>query len=368
MVPDVADRMVASLARVTDFEACARERMDAVTFDYCAGAAGDERSLRENARAFERVTFRPRVLVDTSQVELSVHVVDERLATPVLLAPIAFNRLVHPDGELAAARAAEAEGTLMVVSAMASATIEEVAAVTRGPLWLQLYVFRDRGLTRGLVERAEAAGYRGIVITVDAPRIGSRPRDARNRFVLPAGISARNLERGGHRSRWGADSTFVDYNAALLESSLSWATIEWVRSVSRRPIILKGVMAPDDAAHAVSSGVSGIVVSNHGGRQLDGAMATLDALPAISDRVGGECSILLDGGVRRGTDVLAALALGANAVLIGRPYLWGLSVAGTTGVRRVLRLLRDELELAMALAGCTRAAAVERALVSHRPS
>jgi 4-hydroxymandelate oxidase len=350
---------------VQEFEALARARMDPGAYDYFAGAAGDERTLAENRLAFDRVVFRPRVLVDVGAVSVATKVLGHELSFPVLLAPTALNRLGHADGELAAARAAAAAGTIMVLSTAASATIEEVAGVARGPLWFQLYVYRDREVTRDLVRRAEESRCGALVLTVDMPRMGRRERDQRNHFTLPSGVSIRNLEVSGRRdaARWAGDSSFFEYAHNLLDPTLTWDAIAWLRSITRLPVLIKGVLAPDDARRAVDAGAAGIIVSNHGGRQLDGAIATIDALPDIADAVAGRIPVLLDGGVRRGTDVLKALALGARAALIGRPYLWGLAADGEQGVRHVLELLRGELELAMALAGCPTLESVNRSLV-----
>ncbi len=356
------------VVNVLDFEALARSRMDPSAYDYFAGAAGAEQTLAENRRAFDRLSLRPRVLVNVSVVDVSTQLLGSRLSLPVLLAPTALNRLGHPDGELAAARAAGAAGTTMVLSTTASSTIEEVAAVASGPLWFQLYVYRDRSVTNDLVQRAEASGYQALVLTVDMPRMGRRERDVRNRFTLPPDVSIRNLEAAGRldAARWGPESSFFEYVHNLLDPTLTWESIGWLKSITRLPILIKGVLSDDDAERAVESGADGIVVSNHGGRQLDGAIATIDALPSIAARVGGRVPLLLDGGVRRGTDVLKALALGASAVLIGRPYLWGLAAAGEEGVRRVLGFLRDELELAMALCGCAKVADIGASLVVRR--
>jgi isopentenyl diphosphate isomerase/L-lactate dehydrogenase-like FMN-dependent dehydrogenase len=347
-----------------DVELRARARLDPAIYDFCAGGAGSEQTLAENRRAFRRIFLRPRVMVDTSHVDTTVAVLGQQLTSPVLIAPTAFNRVVHADAEPAVARAAAAAGTVMVVSTMASTAVEEIAAAADGRLWFQLYVFRDRGLTRELVDHAAAAGCCALVLTVDAPRIGRRERDLRNQFVLPAGVHAPHLESAGRPSRWGAGSTFAGFNDALLEPSLTWDVVEWLRSVTTLPLIVKGILAADDAECAIGVGANGIIVSNHGGRQLDGALATIDALPAVVDRVAARGPVLMDGGVRRGTDVLKALARGASAVLIGRPVLWGLADAGEEGVRAVLELLRNELELAMALAGCPSISAITRALVA----
>jgi 4-hydroxymandelate oxidase len=342
------------LLTVSDFEAQARAQMEPSLFDYYAGGAETESTLSANREAFTRVVFRPRVLVDVSSITLSTPLLGHRLACPVLLAPTAFNRLGHPDGERAAAKAAGAAGTVMVVSTMASTSIEEIADAATGPLWFQLYVFRDRGFTQELVKRAEAAGVRALVLTVDAPRLGRRERDARNHFALPPGITVRNLETSANLdlARWSASSSFFEYTSQLWDPSLTWNVIGWLRSITTLPIVLKGVLAAEDAARAIGHGVDAIAVSNHGGRQLDGTIATLDALPAIAATVAGRVPLLLDGGVRRGTDIVKALALGATAVMIGRPYLWGLAAAGEAGARRVLDILRAELELALALVGC----------------
>jgi 4-hydroxymandelate oxidase len=352
---------------VLDFEVLARARMEPNAYDYFAGAAGDERTLAENRRAFERLMLRPRVLVDVSVIDASTQVLGQPLSFPVMLAPTALNRLGHPDGEVAAARAAGAAGTVMVLSTTASSTIEEVAAAATGALWFQLYVYRDRAVTRDLVRRAEAMNYRALVLTVDMPRMGRRERDLRNRFTLPPGISIRNLEVAGRpdAAGWSAESSFMEYVHDLLDPTLTWDAIGWLKSITRLPILIKGVLTAEDAACAIASGADGIVVSNHGGRQLDGSIATIDALPEIAARVAGRMPLLLDGGVRRGTDVLKALALGASAVLIGRPYLWGLAADGEAGVGRVLNLLRAEFELAMALSGCPTVAAITPSLISR---
>jgi len=350
---------------VFDFEALARARMEPTAFDYYAGAAWDERTLAGNRQAFDRITFRPRVLVDVSRVDVSTSVLGTPISLPVMLAPTAFNCLAHPDGEVAAARAAGASGTVMVVSTMASTSIEDVAAAATGPLWFQVYVYRDRAVTKDLVQRAEASGYTALVLTVDAPRLGRRERDARNQFRLPPHVTIRNLETSGRidRASWPAESSFFEYVHGNWDPSVSWDVIGWLRSLTKLPVLLKGVLAAEDAGQAVDAGVEGIIVSNHGGRQLDGAVATLDALPEIVERVADRIAVLLDGGVRRGTDVLKAIALGARAVLIGRPYLWGLAANGESGVRSVLAMLKDELELAMALAGVPSLADVTRPLV-----
>jgi 4-hydroxymandelate oxidase len=343
--------------------------MEPGAFDYVAGAAGDERTLAENRNAFERIVFRPRVLVDVTQVKTATSLLGASLSLPVMLAPTALNRLAHPDGEIAAARAAKAAGTVMIVSTTASSAIEDVADAAPGALWFQLYVYRDRELTRDLVQRAEASGCRALVLTVDMPRMGRRERDIRNAFRLPEGIRLMNLETSGRpeAAAWSAGSSFAEYVHSLLDPSLTWDAIAWLKSLTALPVLVKGILAPDDAARASEAGAAGIVVSNHGGRQLDGAIATIDALPEIAERVDGRIPILLDGGIRRGADVVKALAFGARAVLIGRPYLWGLAASGEAGVARVIQILRTELELALALVGCPDVTRLDRSFALHRP-
>jgi 4-hydroxymandelate oxidase len=343
------------LVNVREFEALARERMTPSAFDYYCGGAGDERTLSENERAFGDITVWPRVLVDVSRVDPSTTVLGTAVRSPVLIAPTAFAKLAHPEGEVGIARAAAAVGTIMTVSTLASATMEEVAAAADGPRWFQLYVYKDRGVTEELIARAEASGYRAIVLTVDTPVLGHRERDSRNGFTLPDGVSVRNLETCSTvidgAGRWAAGSSFTAYIHSLFDASLTWSTIEWLRETTRLPVIIKGVLRSDDAELAVASGASAIIVSNHGGRQLDGAPATVRALPPIVAAVDGRAEVYLDGGVRRGVDVLKAVALGARAVLVGRPCLWGLAADGQAGVARVLEILGNELAQAMALAG-----------------
>jgi len=343
--------------------------MEASAYDYYAGGAGDECTLAANRRAFQRIVLRPRLLVDVSRVDPSTSVLGEKIAFPVLLAPTAFNRLARPDGELAAARAAGGAQTVMVVSTVSTFTIEDIAAASTGPLWFQLYVYKDRGLTRDLVVRATTAGYRALVLTVDSSWLGRRERDVRNQFTLPPGMTIANFEtaqgRAGQATGWGEGSysDFATYVCNLFDPSLTWDVIGWLRSITSLPILVKGILTPEDASLALQAGASGIIVSNHGGRQLDGVEPSVAVLPRVMDAVRGEVEVLMDGGVRRGTDVLKALALGARAVLIGRPYLWGLAADGEAGVRRVLELLRAELELAMALSGRPTIASIDRSLV-----
>jgi len=348
-----------------DYEIIARERLERSAYDYYAGGAGDERTLAANRTAFDAITLRPRVLVDVSTTDTATTVLGQPIDFPVMLAPTAFNRLAHPDGEMAAARAARASGTIMIGSTLSTCALEEVSGACGGGLWFQLYVYKDRTMTQELVARAEGCGYQALVLTVDTPLLGRRYRDIRNNFVLPEGISMKNFEAAmTSATRWGAHSSFSAYVHDLFDPTLTWTAVEWLRAQTRLPIVVKGILTAEDAELAVGAGVNGVIVSNHGGRQLDGAAASIVALPEVVDAVAGRAEVLMDGGIRRGTDVLKALALGARAVCIGRPYLWALATSGEDGVRDVLRLLREELSLAMALSGRPTITAVDRTLVT----
>ena len=355
--------------RVQDYEDLARARMDPSMWDYLQGGSDDEVTLRANREAFARLALRPRVLVDVSRCELSTQVAGTSMAMPLLVAPMAYHRLADPEGEVATARGAGAAGVPLVVSTFSSRTLEDVAAAAQGPLWLQVYCFRRREVTASLLRRAEAAGYRALVLTVDAPRIGRRERDLRNGFGLPPHVQAANFAHeltATLSTREQGHSGIARHAQEAFDTTMSWEVVEWVRSVSRLPLLLKGVLTAEDAARAASLGVDGVIVSNHGGRQLDGAISALEALPEVVRAVAGRCEVLMDGGVRRGTDVLKALALGARAVLVGRPVFWGLAAAGEQGVHHLLSLLREELELAMALAGRPSVKDIDASLV-YRP-
>ncbi|HEX6885263.1 MAG TPA: alpha-hydroxy acid oxidase [Planctomycetota bacterium] len=356
--PDPAFDEVISL---TDLEAIARRRMSHMAWEFVEGGAADGISLRWNREAYDRLRLDPRMLRDVGTIDTRVELLGLELAHPILLAPTALHRLAHPEGELATVRGAGASEALMTLSTMASTTLEEVAAAASGPLWFQLYVQRDRGYTAELVQRAEAAGYRALVITVDTPTDGPRYRQQRVGFHLPHGVEMANL-RGlatGGKKLDTEHGTFQN----ILPQQLTWQVIEWLQSLTRLPVLLKGILHPDDARLARAQGVAGVIVSNHGARNLDTAPATIDALPRIADAVGDELVLLVDGGVRRGTDVLKALALGARAVLVGRPIFHGLASAGAEGVARMLAILRAELGMAMALCGRARAAELDRSVL-----
>jgi 4-hydroxymandelate oxidase len=356
---------VAEPLNLRDLEALARARLSQMTWDYYASGADDESCVRRNVEAFERIALHYRVLVDVSQRDASTTVLGQRVAMPILVAPTAFHRLAHKDGELASVRGAGDAGTIFILSTLSNTAVEQVVAAAAGPVWFQLYVYKDRSATEALVRRVEAAGARALVLTVDAPLLGRRERDVKNRFALPAGLGIENLHAAGYAElpRAQADSGLAAYVADLLDPALTWRAIEWLRSITRLPILVKGIVRADDAERAVESGAAGVVVSNHGGRQLDASPATIDVLPRVVDAVAGRGEVLLDGGIRRGADVIKALAYGARAVLVGRPVLWGLAAGGRDGVGAALSLLRRELDLAMALCGCPNIASITRDLV-----
>jgi 4-hydroxymandelate oxidase len=351
-----------TVAAVADYEPLARERLTAPAWAWLQGGAADEITLRENRAAFERLRLAPRVLSELAGGHTRLTLLGQSLEHPLLVAPMASHGLAHPDGELATVLAAAAMRTPVVVSTQAGVPLEALAqasgsaqggASPRVPLWFQLYVQHDRGFTRELVQRAEAAGYRALVLTVDAPVNGARNTEQRAGFVAPSGLGAVNLQGAKplppHTARPGEPPLF---GSPLVEAAPTWRDIAWLREQTALPIVLKGVLAPADAVRAADEGLAGVIVSNHGGRVLDTVPATIEALPAIAQAVQGRVPLLLDGGIRRGTDVFKALALGASAVLVGRPVLHGLAAAGAPGVAHVLHLLRTEFEMAMALCGC----------------
>jgi isopentenyl diphosphate isomerase/L-lactate dehydrogenase-like FMN-dependent dehydrogenase len=339
--------LAAEPINVADFERLAEERLEPGAFGYFAGGAGDEWTLRENVAAFGRWYLRPRVLVDVRSVTTATTVLGCDVSMPILVAPTAFHRLAHPEGEVATARGAAAAGTVMCLSSLAGASASEIAeAAPDGARWFQLYWSRDRGFVENLLARVVEAGFGAVVLTVDFPAAGRRERDVRAAFELPAGLPFPNLPE---------PIAGEDFHGALgevVDPGLTWRDLEWLSSVCRLPLLLKGVLTAEDALLSVEHGAEGIVVSNHGGRQLDGVQASLEALPEVAEAVGDRAEILLDGGVRRGTDAVKALALGARAVLVGRPVIWGLAVDGGAGVARVLELLQAEVALALKLLGC----------------
>ena len=343
------------ILNLESLEQLARERLDPMLFDYIAGGAGDEWTLRENRLAFARWQIIPRMLRGVGQRDLATTILGTTVTMPVLVAPMGFHGLCHQEAELATARATAAAGTIFIASTVSNRSLEAIGEACAGPRWFQLYVYRDKSVTRDLVQRAAAAGYTALCLTVDTPLAGQRERDRRNRLRMPAHLGLENFpawhgER--HKSRAAGESALARYIADMWDANLTWDDVDWLRSISPLPVVVKGVLAPGDAVLAAEHGAAAVVASNHGGRQLDGVPSGLTMLPAIADALEGRLELLVDGGVRRGTDVLKALALGARAVLLGRPVLWGLTLEGEAGVLAVLEHLRGELDLAMALAGC----------------
>ncbi len=350
------------LVNVADFERVASEHLDAGALGYYAGGAGDERTLRDNVAAWGRRRLWPRVLVDVSEVSTATTVLGREISMPVIVAPVAFQKVAHPAGEEGMARAAAAAGTIMTLSTIATTAPREVAAAAPGsPRWFQLYCFRDRGVTRALLDEAVESGFEAIALTVDAPRAGRRERDFRTGFRVDATAPA-------VAAAVGADAALTPAEIfGLVDPALDWDDLAELASECSIPVLVKGLVRSDDARLAIDNGAAGVVVSNHGGRQLDGAPATLDALEGVVDAVAGAGAVLIDGGIRRGTDVVTALALGADAVLVGRPALWGLAAGGEAGARRVLELLRDEVELALVLCGAATPAELTPDLVRPGP-
>jgi len=350
-----------------EYEQFARKRLSRMAYDYIAGGSADEITLRRNRKSFDRILLKPRVLVDVSKLDTRVELFGQRFDFPILLAPTAYHKLVHPQGERATVRGAGSAGATLVISSFATTAIEEMARDATGRLWFQLYVQADRAFTRDLVQRAEAAGCQALCITVDTPVLGSREREVRSNFQLPPGMHRENLKGLGTLASRACHYSESAIYSIFLDPKLTWEGIDWIQSFTKLPVILKGILAPEDARLAVEHGAAGVLVSNHGARNLDTTPATIEALPAVVEAVEGKIPVLLDGGVRRGTDVVKALALGAKAVLIGRPYLWGLAVGGTAGVERVVRLLRTEFEAAMALCGTPRLAQINRSVLWPQP-
>jgi isopentenyl diphosphate isomerase/L-lactate dehydrogenase-like FMN-dependent dehydrogenase len=351
-----------------ELEARARERLDPMLFDYIAGGAADEWTLVENRAAWSRIRLLPRMLRGVADRSMSTTVLGAPISMPVVVPPMGFQGLCHAEAETATARATAAEQTVFCASTVSNCSLEAIAEASGGPRWFQLYVYKDKGITRSLVERAAAAGYSALCLTVDTPLAGPRERDRRNNLRMPGHLKLANFPESHtamHHQGSGPGSSLAQYITAQWDPALTWKDVEWLRSISPMPVMVKGVLAADDAALAVDHGAAAIVVSNHVVRQLDGVPAGITMLPAVVDAVArrGSCEVLVDGGARRGTDVLRAIALGARAVMIGRPILWGLTLDGADGVRAVLQRIRAEIDLAMALAGCATLADVTADLI-----
>ncbi|XP_028122895.1 peroxisomal (S)-2-hydroxy-acid oxidase GLO4-like isoform X3 [Camellia sinensis] len=342
--------MASEPVNVNEFQELARRAVPKMYFDFYNGGAEDQHTLRENMEAFRRITFRPRVLIDVRRIDMSTTILGYPTSAPIMSAPTGMHRLAHPEGEVATARAAAACNTIMAMSFSANCTVEEVASSCNAIRFFQTYVYKRRHVTAVLVQRAERNGFKAIMLTVDTPRIGRREADIKNKMIAP---QLKNLE-GLLSIEAVSDngSKLAAFAAETHDPSRCWKDIDWLRSVTSLPILVKGVLTAEDAIKAMEVGVAGIVVSNHGARQLDYSPATITVLEEVVRAVGGKIPVLCDGGVRRGTDIFKALALGAQAVMIGRPVLYGLAAKGEYGVRRVIEMLKDELELTMALSGC----------------
>jgi 4-hydroxymandelate oxidase len=356
-MPSIAGMTMVS---ALDFAARARACIDPHVWDFVEGGGGAELTLQANRQLFDSTLLRPRVLVDVSQCDTSTRLLDTDLACPIGVAPVAYQRMLLDEGEVATARGLA--GTLMLVSIFASRTIEEIAAAATGPLWMQLYWMRERQVLADLVKRAQDSGYRAIVLTVDAPRIGRRLRDIRNNFGVPPHISAVNVDPELMASTHQGNGIAV-HAQLTFDQSITWADLAWLKGLTDLPLVLKGVLTAEDAALAVEYGCDAVLVSNHGGRQLDGAVPSLRALPEVVAAVAGRCPVLLDGGVRNGRDAFIALAMGASAMMLGRPVMWALACDGAEGVRHLLGMLKDELEHTMALAGRPTIACIDRGAV-----
>ena len=385
-----SERRLARAASVDDLRRLAKRRLPKGVFHYIDGGAEDERTLDRNVSGFGRIEFRPRVLRDVSNIDTTTRLFDSVASAPLILAPTGFTRIADPQGELAVARAAARAGLPYTLSTMGTRSVEEVASVSDGPKWFQVYAWRDRGLVADLLARAAAAGYEAIMLTVDTAVLGRRERDVRNGMTLPPSIGLDTIVDGirhpawtyglltndpitfanvaGHADMDGSTAiTLSDYTNSQFDAALSWDEVAWLREHWTGPIILKGIQTVADAELAAAHGVEGIAISNHGGRQLDDAPAVIELVEPVADAVGDQVVIIADGGIRRGSDILKALALGADAAMIGRAYLYALGAGGEAGVDQVLGFLTDGLRRAMALTGCRDLTEIERDLVRWRP-
>nr|XP_015901714.2 peroxisomal (S)-2-hydroxyacid oxidase GLO4-like isoform X1 [Ziziphus jujuba var. spinosa] len=342
--------MASEPVNVKEFQELAKNVLPKMYYDFYTGGAEDQYTLKQNVEAFQRITIRPRILLDVSRIDMSTTVLGYKISAPIMVAPTGMHQFAHPEGEVATARAAAACNTIMVLSYSSNCSVEEVASSCNAVRFFQLYVFKRRDISAQIVQRAEKSGFKAIVLTVDTPRLGRREADIKNKMVVPRLKNFEGLSSIAVDSNGG--SALESYANETLDSSLRWEDIGWLRSITSLPILIKGVLTHEDARMAVEAGVSGIVVSNHGARQLDYTPATISVLEEVVHAVEGKVPVLFDGGVRRGTDVFKALALGAQAVLVGRPVIYGLAAKGEYGVRRVLEMLKYELELTMALSGC----------------
>lgn len=344
-----------------EYEALAKERLPQAEYDFIAGGATDEITLKRTRAVFDAIMLRPRMLVDISQRDLSTTVLGQRIAFPIMLDPAGHHGRAHPDAELATAKAAGAMGTVMILSSGSSRTLEEVAKAATGPIWFQQYLYKDRGLTKHMAERAQAAGYSALCLTLDSTVRAKRERNIRNRYSNPpspnyAGLEVREMS-------WSLSSDAPRGANELIDRSATWPYLDWLADNTPLPLVVKGIMTGEDGRLCIEHGVRGVIVSNHGARQLDTTFASVEVLPEVVEAVDGRAEVYLDGGIRRGTDVLKALALGARAVLIGRPLFWGLAVNGADGLRAVLEMLRDELDIAMGMCGRPTVQSIDKSLL-----
>ena len=344
---------------LAEYERAAKNTLPRNAHDYYASGSNDMITLRENRAAYSRLRILPRILVDVSQINMKTTILGKMIDSPICIAPTAMQQMAHPEGELATSRAAARHNTLMTLSSWSTMALEDVASVAPAGLrWFQLYVYKDRDITLDLIKRAERAGYEALAVTVDTPILGRREADLRNRFVLPSHLTMGNFKKlggnhtSGTKNAGSAGSGLASYVSALIDQTLTWKDIAWLRKNTTMKIVVKGVMTVEDALASIENGVDGIWVSNHGARQVDTTPATIEILPEITEAVAGKVEVYVDGGILRGTDVFKALALGARAVFVGRPVLWGLAHSGEEGVYNVLKLLNDEFALAMKLSGC----------------
>lgn len=386
---DPVERRLSKAANVDDLRRIAKRRLPFGVFDYIDGGAEDERALTESVSAYKKIQFRPRILRDVSNIDTSTTLFGRTLPMPLILAPTGFSRIAHSQGELAVARAAARAGLPYGLSTMATRSIEEVAAVSDGPKWFQVYTWKDRGLVQELVERADEAGFEALELTVDTAMLGRRERDVRRGYTLPPKIGLGTIVDGAIHPGWTIDFlrndpitfanvvgrheddgssavSLAEHVNAQFDAALSWDDVEWLASVWDKPIVLKGVQTVADAKQAVASGVAGIKLSNHGGRQLDDAPNVIELVEPVAQEIGGQIAIICEGGARRGSDIVKAIALGADAVAIGRPYLYALGAAGERGVDHLIGLFEDGLRRTMALTGARTIADIDRDLVTWR--
>ncbi len=340
------------LIDIKEVEALALSNLPPDVYNFFSGGAGEEDTLQHNVSSFNEIKILPRVLCNVETRSLSTNILGHEIAFPLLVAPMAFQKLAHPEGEVAVAKASHRANILMTLSTLSTSSFQKIKSVNQAPLWFQIYIYKDREVTKNLIQLAEKYGFNGIVLTVDAPLYGKRKREVKTPLQLPASFILENLEDAGLDLKSIDPSNLPPYLSSMLDPSITWKDIEWIRSISSLPIILKGIMNPKDVEIANEYNIDALIISNHGGRQFDTALSAIEALLAISEANAGKTELILDGGIRKGADILKAIALGAKAVMVGRPILWGLAVGGEEGVTKVLSILKSELDVSMVLCGC----------------